>query len=148
MGMKLRQKVVGELDTLVKRWIKTEGLRQGKRLQNVEKLGGKVVTYGSSKLGVVDRESDLDLLCVVPHCVTREHFFDNFYELLSRQKNVAKLRKLVSAFVPVIKMTYCGIEVDMTMSRLVGFDTVPEDEHFLFCDQITWNMDQKCLRSL
>ena len=81
-GMNLRRKIICELDTLVKQWIRSEGLRQSMNWNQVEQVGGKVVSYGSYKLLVVDKESDLDLLCVVPKHVTREDFFKNLYDLL------------------------------------------------------------------
>ena len=62
----LRSKVVTELDTFVKQWIRREGLRKRITWSQLEQVGGKVVSYGSFKLSVVDKESDLDLLCVVP----------------------------------------------------------------------------------
>ena len=48
-------------------------------------VGGKVVSYGSYKLSVVDKESDLDLLCVVPKHVSREDFFTNLYDQLFKK---------------------------------------------------------------
>ena len=71
----LRSKVVTELDTFVKQWIRSEGLRKRITWSQLEQVGGKVVSYWSFKLAVVDKESDLDLLCVVPKLVTRDQFF-------------------------------------------------------------------------
>ena len=51
----------------------------------VEQLGGKVVSYGSYKLSVVDKESDLDLLVVVPKQVSREDFFRNLFDQLTKK---------------------------------------------------------------
>ena len=44
---------------------------------------------------------------------------------------MTELRQLPEAYVPVIKMKYRGLEVDLTMARLVSSNTVPEDEAFL-----------------
>ena len=84
-GMMLRSKVVTELDTLVKQWIRSEGLRKRITWSQLEQVGGKVVSYGSFKLSVVDKESDLDLLCVVPKLVTRDQFFSTLYDLLLKK---------------------------------------------------------------
>merc|ERR1712142_923039 len=102
---------------------------------------------GSFKLSVVDKESDMDLLCVVPKHVTRESFFTTLYEHLSKKDEVSELRQLPWTYVPVIKMQYRGIEVDLTMSRLMASEKVPEDEEFLRDPSITSGMDLKCLRS-
>ena len=84
-GMELRERIIAELDTLVKQWTRSEGLHKNMPWTQVEQVGGKVVSFGSYKLGVVDKESDLDLLCVVPKHVTREDFFNNLYELLRKK---------------------------------------------------------------
>ena len=56
-GMNQRMKIISELDVLVKQWIRSEGLARSMGWSNVETLGGKVVSYGSYKLSVVDKES-------------------------------------------------------------------------------------------
>merc|ERR1719508_731742 len=141
-GMDLRKKIICELDILIKQWIRSEGLRQSMNWSQVEQVGGKVVSYGSYKLQVVEKESDLDLLCVVPKHVTREDFFENLYELLAKKDEVTELRQLPWAYVPVIKMVYRGIEVDLTMARLMGSEKIPEDEQFLQNPMITKDLDQ------
>jgi len=146
-GMNLRKKVVNELDMLVKQWVRTEGLRQSMNWKRVEQVGGKVVCFGSFKLSVVDKESDMDLLCIVPKHVTRESFFKTLYDHLGKKEEVTELRQLPWTYVPVIKMQYRGIEVDLTMSRLMASEKVPEDENFLRDPRITTDMDHKCLRS-
>ena len=45
-------------------------------------------------------------------------------------------------------MKYRGVEVDLTMARIVCFDRVPEEESFLLTPAITQDMDPRCLRSL
>jgi len=48
--------------------------------------------------------------------------------------------------VPVIKLEYDGIELDMLFARL-SYSTIPEDLD-LRDDSILKNLDQKCVRSL
>ena len=60
-GMNLRKRIVSEINMLVKQWIRSEGLKGLINWDQVEKIGGKVVSYGSFKLGVVDKESDLEI---------------------------------------------------------------------------------------
>ena len=64
------------------------------------------------------------------------------------QEEVSELRQLPEAYVPVIKMKFRGLEVDLTMARVVNSSTVPEDETFLMKDSLTKDMDPKCVRSL
>ena len=116
-GLEKRRRIVQELDTLVKQWVRTEGMRHGLHWGEGERAGGKVVTYGSYKLGVVDRESDLDLLCVVPRQVSRDDFFSHFYISLAKKAEVSELRSLSKAYIPVIKFRYKDIDVDLTRTR-------------------------------
>ena len=61
---------------------------------------------------------------------------------------MTELRQLPDAYVPVIKMKYRGLEVDLTMARVVSTNTIPEDEAFLMKEEVTREMDPKCVRSL
>ena len=45
-------------------------------------------------------------------------------------------------------MKYRGIEVDLTMARIVCYDRIPNEENFLLSPTITHDMDEKCLLSL
>ena len=147
-GMEERRKIVEELDILVKQWVRTKLLKQGMRKHHVERVGGKVVTYGSFKLGVVDKDSDLDLLAVVPRFVNRDEFFEDFYSSVARRSDVTELRSLATAFVPVIKFKYRGIDVDLTLARLNTMDYVGEEEEFLDQPPVSRDLDPRCLRSL
>ena len=148
LGMEARREMVQELDILVKQWVRSEGLRQGLNWTQVEKLGGNVVTYGSFRLGVVDRDSDLDLLAVVPRHVTRDDFFQEFYMHLAKRPEVSELRALSKAYVPVIKFKYKDIDVDLTVARLMGGVSLPDSEDYLTQDAATRDLDPRCLRSL
>ena len=72
-GIVKREGIIQQLDMMVKVWSKEEA---------GEEVGGRVVSYGSYKLEVIDAQSDLDLLCVVPRQVSRESFFGRFYNSL------------------------------------------------------------------
>ena len=50
---------------------------------------------------------------------------------------MTELRQLPEAYVSVIKMKCRGLEVDLTMARVVGNNTVPETDTFLLKDDIT-----------
>lgn len=76
----------------------------------------------------------------------REDYFDSFFEILKEQPEVSDLRAVPDAFVPVIKMNFDGIEIDMTFARL-ALKEVP-DTQTLDDPMLLKNLDQKCVRSL
>ena len=69
-GYRLRREIIQEMEQLVEVWVSEEA---------GESAQARLVSYGSYKLSVVDCESDLDLLCVVPSQVSRNSFFSSFY---------------------------------------------------------------------
>ena len=72
-----RKDLITELDTLVKQWIRSVSLSKGLNWQIVEQVGGKIVMYGSYKLGVVGTTGDMDILCIAPQHIDRLDLFTN-----------------------------------------------------------------------
>ncbi|EPY81593.1 hypothetical protein CB1_000726056 [Camelus ferus] len=62
--------------------------------------------------------ADIDALCVAPRHVDRSDFFTSFYEKLKLQEEVKDLRAVEEAFVPVIKLCFDGIEIDILFARV------------------------------
>ena len=56
------------------------------------------------------------------------------------------MRAVADAFVPVIKMVYDGIDIDMTFARLALKEVT--DNQSLSDPNLLKNLDQKCVRSL
>ncbi|GIX70780.1 poly(A) polymerase alpha [Caerostris extrusa] len=111
-----------------------------------ETVGGKIYTFGSYRLGVHTKGADIDTLCVAPRHVERSDFFSSFVELLRKQSEVQDLRTVEEAYVPVIKMTFDGIELDMLFARLALKD-IPENQDLRDVSLLK-NLDHKCVRSL
>uniref|UniRef100_A0A6A7FS07 Poly(A) polymerase n=1 Tax=Hirondellea gigas TaxID=1518452 RepID=A0A6A7FS07_9CRUS len=141
-----RFEVLGKLNALVKEWIRESSLAKNMPEQVADTVGGKICTFGSYRLGVAGRGADIDALCVAPRHIDRQDYFTTFYELLKEQPEVTELRAVEEAFVPVIKMKYEGIEIDLLFARL-ACKAVNEDVD-LMDDQILKNLDEKCVRSL
>ncbi|VDD89725.1 unnamed protein product [Enterobius vermicularis] len=112
----------------------------------VEKVGGKLFVFGSYRLNVHTRGADIDSLCVAPRHVDRNEFFTSFYDMLAQDPNTSELRQVPDAFVPVIKLKYRGIELDILFARL-ALTRIPDDQQ-LNDDSILKNLDDKSVRSL
>ena len=89
---------------------------------------------------------DIDTLLIAPRHIDRMDFFSTFVEYLRRQSEVRDLRTVEEAFVPVIKLTFDGIELDMLFARLASA-SIP-DTLDLKDDKILLNLDARCARSL
>ncbi|NXA46284.1 PAPOA polymerase, partial [Nothocercus julius] len=138
--------ILGKLNNLVKEWIRE--ISESKNLPQsvIENVGGKIFTFGSYRLGVHTKGADIDALCVAPRHVERTDFFTSFYEKLKQQEEVKDLRAVEEAFVPVIKLCFDGIEIDILFARL-ALQTIPEDLD-LRDDSLLKNLDIRCIRSL
>lgn len=141
-----RMEILAKLNTLANAFIKDLSIGQNVPSETASKLGGKIHTFGSYRLGVHSPGADIDALCVAPRNVTREEFFTLFTEVLKKQPEVTECRSIEEAFVPVIKMNFDGIEIDMLFARL-ALKEIPEDFD-LGDDMLLKNLDQKCVRSL
>ena len=89
---------------------------------------------------------DIDTLLIAPRHIHRADFFSSFVEFLRRQPEVCDLRSIEQAFVPLIKLKFDGIELDMLFARLATA-TIP-DALDLKDDRILLNLDPSCVRSL
>lgn len=141
-----RMDVLARLNDLVKKWIIDRSIEKSMPPNVAETVGGNVYTFGSYRLGVHNKGADIDALCVVPRHILREDYFSSFYERLKAMEEVSDLRAVPEAFVPVIKMTFDGIEIDMTFARLALKEVT--DNQLLSDPMLLKNLDQKCVRSL
>lgn len=141
-----RMDVLHKINTLFKNWIKEISISKNMPEEVAEKVGGKVCTFGSFRLGVNSQGGDIDTLCIAPRHIDRADFFSSFAEIMRKQPEIQKFMVVEDAFVPVIKTEFDGIELDMLFARL-SFSTIPDDLD-LRDDSILKNLDQKCVRSL
>lgn len=141
-----RMEILAKLNTLVKQWVKDVSVSKNMPEQMAEKLGGKIYTFGSYRLGVHHKGADIDALCVAPRNIERTDYFTSFFELLKQQPEVTECRAVEEAFVPVIKMNFDGIEIDLLFARL-ALKEIP-DNFDLRDDMLLKNLDPRCVRSL
>lgn len=108
--------------------------------------GGKIFTFGSYRLGVHGPGSDIDTLIVVPKHVSRTDFFDVFPSILKKRKELEEIAPVPDAFVPIIKMEFAGISIDLIYAKL-DLSKIPRDLK-LDDKNLLRNLDERDLRSL
>ncbi|KAH8402468.1 hypothetical protein KR009_012216 [Drosophila setifemur] len=141
-----RMEILAKLNTLVKQWVKEISVSKNMPEAAAEKLGGKIYTFGSYRLGVHHKGADIDALCVAPRNIERTDYFQSFFEVLKKQPEVTECRSVEEAFVPVIKMNFDGIEIDLLFARL-SLKEIPDDFD-LRDDNLLRNLDHRSVRSL
>ena len=73
-------------------------------------------------------------------------FPSSFVELLREQPEVTVLHPIEEAFVPIIKMNFKGIQIDLAFARLDL--SVVSDDLSLSDTMLLKNLDKKCVLSL
>uniref|UniRef100_A0A0A9X053 Poly(A) polymerase n=1 Tax=Lygus hesperus TaxID=30085 RepID=A0A0A9X053_LYGHE len=141
-----RMEILSKLNLLVKEWIRELSINRNMPESVANQVGGKIYTFGSYRLGVHHKGADIDALCVAPRHIDRTDYFSSFFEKLKLHPEVSDLRAVEDAFVPVIKMNFDGIEIDLLFARL-ALKEIP-DSMDLRDDMLLKNLDQKCVRSL
>jgi len=142
--VKLHEKLLVELDGIVKKWVRDLGVE--KKISSAENLGGKVVSFGSYRLGVHSKDSDIDALCVVPRHVTREDFFLSFVDVLKTIDRVTNVLPVPGAYVPILRFYFDGVNFDLLFTRL-SLKEVSDDQDLLDMNIIN-NLDFKSIRSV
>lgn len=143
-----REEVLGKLNDLVNKFIYKVAIKQNMPEDVAKNTGGKIFTFGSYRLGVHGPGADIDVLCVAPRHVDRnEDFFGELLNILKNEREVTDLHDVRDAFVPVLKMKYCGIAIDLLFARL-SLKTIDENLTTLQDDTLLKNCDAESIRSL
>ena len=102
-----------EIILLIKEWEKVVHLER-----KFEARECQVYPIGSYALGVLDIDSDIDLVLVAPNEFSREtDFFKTFSKLLQRNKYVSDILPLSEAYVPIVKFKYKSCSVDIQFAN-------------------------------
>jgi poly(A) polymerase len=141
-----REEVLGKLNQIIRDWVQEVCMFKGLSEQLAKDAGAKLFTFGSYRLGVNPPGSDIDTLCVVPRNVERTDFFDSLYNILQIHPGVTNLTAVPDAYVPVMKLYFEGIQIDLLCSRLSL--TVIPDEFDLLDPNNLKHIDDQSVRSL
>jgi poly(A) polymerase len=143
-----REEVLGKLNDIIKKFIYKVAIKNNIPEDIARNTGGKIFTFGSYRLGVHGPGADIDVLCVAPRHVDRnEDFFGELVNILKNEREVTEICDVKDAYVPVIKMKYCGIQIDLLFARL-SLKTIDENLESLQDDTILKNCDKESILSL
>ncbi|XP_069559155.1 poly(A) polymerase type 3-like [Brachyistius frenatus] len=141
-----REMVVKRLESLFKEWLQEVCEEMGVPEVVKDNVGGKIFSFGSYYLGAHLKDADIDALFVGPGFLERKDFFTSFYEKLKAQEAVKDIRVIKEAYVPVIKLSFEGIQIDLVFA-LVAERSVPENLDLLN-NKVVKNIGNICVRSL
>ncbi|KIV99740.1 hypothetical protein, variant 3 [Verruconis gallopava] len=120
-GLDKRKRVLAHFDEIAKMFVKKIAKDKNYPQSVQDNSGGLVTTYGSYRLGVINPGSDIDTLLVAPKHVDREDFLAQFPTILKNNSPKGMVQECVvvsEAFVPIIKIVYDGIDVDLIFVAL------------------------------
>jgi poly(A) polymerase len=156
------------LNIATKEFVMEVSRKQGLRPPQIHQLGGKVIPYGSYRLGVFGPGSDIDTLALAPKNVKTENFFDTFPGVLERvvERELAKERDtkpqpadrlfttgitsqvaVPESFVPIIKLVLNNIEIDLIFASIASLQTIPAKLN-LNDNSLLSGMDQHTIRAI
>eukprot|EP01061_Rhynchopus_euleeides_P015181 TRINITY_DN26001_c3_g1_i1.p1 TRINITY_DN26001_c3_g1~~TRINITY_DN26001_c3_g1_i1.p1 ORF type:complete len:631 (+),score=198.45 TRINITY_DN26001_c3_g1_i1:119-2011(+) len=141
-----REEVLVLLNQLVKAWVAGEARQQGYSEADARKLGGRIYSFGSFRLGVHGPGADIDTLVLVPELVKREMFFTTLHDTLKNHPEVTDLVPVPDATVPVMKLKVRDINIDLLFASL----EVPRisDDFEVLEDKILKGVDPQTQRAL
>ncbi|KXS10687.1 Poly(A) polymerase [Gonapodya prolifera JEL478] len=141
-----REAVLNQLNSLFREFVRQVSLRKNLPESVANEAGGRIWTFGSFRLGVHGSGADIDTLCVGPKHVSREDFFSDMFAMLAANPDVTELTAVPDAYVPVIKLQFQGIPIDLLFARL-GLPSIPDDLN-LGDDNLLRGLDEQSIRSL
>jgi poly(A) polymerase len=127
-GNARRNEVLVHIQNVLEEFVRLAGLKKGLKKEINDAAGGKMFFFGSFALGVHGPESDIDTLLCVPKHVHIEEFFKDFPNTFKHMSNEADITELVpvpDAFVPIIKLKYRGVSLDVLFASMPTMASVP-----------------------
>ncbi|EGR27268.1 nuclear poly polymerase npap nucleotidyltransferase protein binding, putative [Ichthyophthirius multifiliis] len=141
--IKQKDKKVQKLREIILNWIS----QVAEEKQIDFKYNGDLLIFGSYKLKVNQKNSDIDAVCFVPSFVEcKKHFFGDLFHILSQKKEVEDIFSIQHTSVPLIKMRYFGIPFDISFSK--QSQSQFKSDLDIKSIQILQGMDEKSIRAL
>jgi poly(A) polymerase len=119
-----RASVIVHLQNLIKAWVKAVYVEE--KISFDPNQGAHVYTYGSYRLGVNAPDGDVDTMILCGSELKREHFFGRLLQMLRDHPEAKDIVEVPDAFVPVITVTFYGVEFDLAYAQLPNRPNIPE----------------------
>lgn len=115
-----RKDVLLEIRSIFLKFVRKIAVEEAKYSEEEleENLVADLFVSGSHRLGVKDAGADIDTVCVAPHFVKREHFFQVLKADLLAHSDVQNMNAVEEAFVPVMEFEFQGVAIDLLFARL------------------------------
>ena len=120
-----RERIITTFTALFRDWVRSVCLAKGYDAETANRAGGLVLTSGSYRLGLNERGTNIDTICVAPRMVTRDDFFNELKVMLEDRDEVENLSAVETAKVPIITFDFDGVNLDLLFAQL-PLDAVPE----------------------
>ena len=134
-GFNRRLHALVEIERLASEWVKSLGASNA-----------RLLTFGSFRLGVITQSSDIDSVILIPASIARERFFTEFASLLASLPEVTECNSVPDARVPVIKVKFREMSVDLLAARVPQQYLEPEIE--TIDENSIWLVEEKCMKSM
>ena len=144
-----KEQVYQELKYIIDQWLQEIALNTKDSDGTSMSPSGNFYIFGSFRMEVNHKESDLDTICIVPQYVSRdEHFFGQLLISLKSHSKVTDIYPISDAMVPLIKLKFSNIPIDILFARL-EIASIPKDLDFLKNDEdILKKIDEKSYKGL
>ncbi|KAH6644688.1 Poly(A) polymeras-like protein [Boeremia exigua] len=129
-GSDTRVRVLRHMQEVVNKFCQHVGKLKGLPQSTIDTMSGKIFCFGSYALGVHGPSSDIDTLIVAPKSVSLNDYFDHFETIfrgMSDEKLITEMNPVPEAFVPLIKMEYSGVSIDLLFVSLPSMTQIPKD---------------------
>lgn len=125
-----RIRVLKHLQKVTEEFVKRVGKHKKLPQSTIDNLGGKIFTYGSFTIGVHGPDSDIDTLVVTPKQINEDDFFQFYpgmFHEMSDESLVTEFVSVPDAFVPIIKLEYESVSIDLIFASLPSQSSIPKD---------------------
>lgn len=143
--MSRRQKILLEIETIFKNWVKDCALNVlHLPLDEVENVGGQLFISGSHKLGVKEPGADIDTICVAPNFCTKELFFGSLKETFINHPKVTDFSAAEGArYKQIRQKIYRQLQYIISLSLILP---PPQSTHHVL--RLRQGVYRPCVRSV